>query len=175
MAAGIFYYSSPSAPQNSDFSTDLAAAPTLASTSPEALAREVPEGWKEYTSSRYRFSLFYPQGLAVQSFNEGGGAQTVTFQNTTTVEGFQIFIVPYTEPQVTDERFKQDVPSGVRKELTNITIDGATGAAFYSTNTLLGETREVWFVHGGYLYEVTTLKPLGSWLDDILGTWRFGN
>jgi hypothetical protein len=81
--------------------------------------------------------------------------------------------VPYAEPQVSEERFKQDEPSGARTNLNSITVDGATGAAFYSTDVALGETREIWFVHGGYLYEVTTLKPLDTWLARIMQTWKF--
>ena len=128
---------------------------------------------REYRSAAYHFSLFYPQELKVEERSEGGGASTITFQNVEKGEGFQIFIVPYSEPQVSEQRFKQDVPSGVRKSLTNITVDGATAAAFYSADAALGETREVWFVRGGFLYEVTTLKPLDAWLDGIMRTWKF--
>lgn len=138
-----------------------------------APARQAPAGYKTYTSSLYRFSLFYPQELSLKGYDEGGGAQTIIFQNIKTAHGFQIFITPYSEPQVSTKRFKQDEPSGVRNNLTNITLDGATGAAFYSTNNLLGDTREVWVIHGGYLYEITTLKSLDMWLDTILQTWQF--
>ena len=52
-------------------------------------------------------------------------------------------------------------------------IDGASAASFYSTDVRLGDTYEVWFIHGGYLYEVTTLKPLDAWLQNIMQTWVF--
>jgi hypothetical protein len=133
----------------------------------------IPEGLREYQSTMYHFSLLYPQELSVAETAEGGGASTVTFQNVQEVKGFQIFIVPYAEAQISDARFKEDEPSGVREQLTNIVLDGATGAAFYSTDAALGETREVWFVRGGYLYEVTTLRPLDSWLSQIMQTWQF--
>ena len=73
---------------------------------------------------------------------------------------------------IDDARFKQDEPSGVRNDLQDVSIDGAIGASFYSTTATLGDTAEIWFIHGGYLYEVTTLKPLASWLSTILSTWR---
>lgn len=135
--------------------------------------REVPAGAREYRSAEYNFSILYPENLTVSEHSEGRGATTITFQNTKTVAGFQIFIVPYGEPQVSEERFKLDEPSGIRESLTPITIDGATGASFFSTNLMLGDTREVWFVHGGYLYEVTTLKSLDPWLGQIMQTWEF--
>jgi hypothetical protein len=31
-------------------------------------------------------------------------------------------------------------------------------------NSVMGDTREIWFIHGGFLYEVTTYKQLDSWL-----------
>jgi hypothetical protein len=37
----------------------------------------------------------------------------------------------------------------------------------------MGDTREVWFIHGGFLYEVTTYKQLDSWLAPIMQTWQF--
>lgn len=137
------------------------------------ITRVAPAGMREYRSTAYHFSLFYPQELTVGERPEGGGAATITFQNVEKGEGFQIFITPYNESQVSEERFRQDVPSGVRESLTNVVVDGATGAAFYSTSIALGATREVWFVHDGFLYEVTTLKPLDTWLGKIIQTWEF--
>ena len=195
LVIGYFVYTSPRTPPAATpyelAFPELATAPdTVAATAPTTVhlgvsppseaasavsspARTPPSGTKEYKSTAYHFSLFYPQELAVEERQEGGGATTITFQNVEKAEGFQLFIVPYTEPQVSAERFKRDVPSGVRNNLTNITVDGATAAAFYSTNTELGDTREVWVVRGGFLYEVTTLKPLDIWLGEIIKTWRF--
>ena len=142
---------------------------------PKSTGREVGAGSKEYYSSEYNFSLLYPDALSVKEFSEAGGAMTITFEQDDgkTLSGFQIFIVPFSGAQITEERFKQDNPSGVRKNLKDIMLDGATGASFYSTNATLGDTAEVWFVRGGYLYEVTTFKELDTWLADILSAWRF--
>lgn len=140
---------------------------------PSFIERSVPEGSREYRNDTYHVSLFYPQELSVAERAESGGAMTITFQNEKEVKGFQVFIVPYAEPQVSEARFRQDEPSGVRTNVRNATIDGATAAAFYSTNAALGDTAEIWFVHGGYLYEVTTLKPLDTWLSGIMQTWKF--
>ena len=98
---------------------------------------------------------------------------TVTFQNEKEVKGFQLFIVPYAESQVSEARFKQDEPSGVRTNVRTITLDGATGASFNSIDVALKETHEIWFVHAGYLYEVTTFKSFDTWLAAIMQTWKF--
>jgi len=137
--------------------------------------RPVPSDFAEYYNPHYGFSILYPNNLTVAEHNEGGGAITVTFENIgqKTVEGFQIFIVPFIGDKITDARFKQDIPSGVRKNLKNIKVDGATGASFYSTDGILGDTAEVWFIHGGYLFEANTFKEYDTWLSGILSSWKF--
>ena len=140
-----------------------------------ATARQAPNDWREYRNVAYHFSLFYPPEFKVKEHSEGEGATTITFQNIQTGEGFQIFILPYKEQQISEERFKRDVSSGIRKNMADVTIDGVVGATFYSTNVLLGETAEVWFIKDGFLYEVTTLRSLDQWLSKIMQTWLFIN
>ena len=145
----------------------------IANFSKNTESRQVRDGWREYKSVAYRFSLLYPENLEINEHKEGGNAITITFQDAKKGEGFQIFILPYGENQVSGERFKQDIPTGVRKDMSDIIIDGATGAAFYSRDAILGETREIWFIRSGLLYEVTTLAELDTWLSEIMKTWRF--
>lgn len=133
--------------------------------------REAPSGSTEYRNTRFRFSLFYPEGMKVETFSEGGSAMTFTFSDE--AHAFQIFVVRYREPQVTPERFHMDVPSGVQKDLRNVTIDGVHAASFYSENAAVGETAEVWIIHGDYLYEITAPKALAGWLSDIMQSWKF--
>jgi hypothetical protein len=146
-----------------------AQATSTASTEP----RTPPRGYTEYQNTTYGFSLFYPSDLSLSVSNGGGDSETIVLQDVKTVRGFQVFIVPYSGTQVTEQRFLEDEPSGVSDDLQNITVDGAAAAAFYSTDPDLGDTYEAWFIHGGYLYEVTTLKPLASWLSQIMETWQF--
>lgn len=134
-----------------------------------------PEGATcvEYRNEKYHFSIFRSSLKEVKEFDEGGGASTVTFENLNDVRGWQLFVVPYGAAQVTEQRFRKDVPSGVRTNVQDITVDGAVGAAFYSKDASLGETFEVWFVHDGFLYELTTLKSLEPNLRERLATWKF--
>lgn len=134
--------------------------------------RQPPDGWREYVSTPYKFSLFYPADMKVSEYDEGSGAFTVTFENVSDVQGFQIFIVPYTQEQVSEARFRRDEPSGVRNDPTAITVDGAVGAAFYSKDAALGDTREIWFIKNGFLYEATTLKSEAPLLDTIMQQWK---
>lgn len=136
-------------------------------------ARVPPAGWKEHRNDTYKFSLLYPEGLTMKEFKEAGKAMTVTFEDVAGGKEFQMFIVPYANAEITPERFKSDIPSGVKENETDVTISGAKGKQFFSRDRLLGDTREIWFVHGGFLYEVTTHKSLDAWIQNILTTWRF--
>jgi len=44
---------------------------------------------------------------------------------------------------------------------------------FYGNNPIMGDTREVWFINGGYLYEVATYKSLDTWLAGTMQSWKF--
>jgi hypothetical protein len=37
----------------------------------------------------------------------------------------------------------------------------------------MNDTREVWFIKGGLLHEVTTYKELDAWLKPIMQFWKF--
>ncbi len=54
-----------------------------------------------------------------------------------------------------------------------MTIDGVAATMFYGSNPIMGDTREIWFINAGFLYEVTIYKQLGlapvSWTG--LGSW----
>jgi hypothetical protein len=175
LALGVWYLRTPGGA-----ALPAAAALAPASTTPEE-SRAAPArcgqsagaSCVEFRSAQYHFSVFTSDQKQVNTYDEGGGAATFTFENFDTVHGFQIFVVPYSGTQITDARFAKDEPSGVRTGLTNVTVDGAPGAAFYSYDQNLGDTYEVWFIHGGYLYELTTLKALAPNMQERLATWKF--
>jgi hypothetical protein len=116
--------------------------------------REVPAGFREYYNPRYHFSILYPEALKVKEFNEGEGAMTITFEKVGSTEGFQLFIVPYSKPQVNKDRLQKDLPSGVQKDLKSVTLAGATGAAFFSYDATIGETAEVWVIKNNFLCRI---------------------
>jgi|SRR6185295_12003934 len=143
------------------------------SNSPPTLATTTPAGYVSYTSTKYQYSLSYPPYLHIKEYEESGGAHTVIFQDPDTNAGFQIYVVPFSGTHISKARFLLDESSGVMINPTDIMIDGTRATMFFGKNSIMGETREVWFIHGGYLYEVTTYKELDSWLAGILGTFHF--
>lgn len=135
---------------------------------------DIPEGYKEYRNDPYKFKLFFPSDLSWKEYHEKQGALTVTFRkNDGTNGGFQVFIVPYNDSQISPQRFRLDEPSGIRNQETAIVLDNSPATMFFSTNAVMGDSREVWFIKNGFLYEVTTYKELDSWLAEIMTTWKF--
>lgn len=145
--------------------------PALASSTPQTQA--APNGMREYANSTFHFSLLYPNDLQATEYKEQGGALTVTFEDPATSEGFEIYVTPFSATQITESRFKLDEPSGTFLQPTNVVIDGTQATMFFGYNSIMGDTREVWFIHGGFLYEVATYKALDSWLAQIMESWKF--
>lgn len=144
----------------------------LTSTSESELSREAPEGYKEYRSEKFGISFFYEEDFEALEF-EDKGAYTLVFQNPAEGRGFQMFVIPYGAKVIGDERFLNDVPSGVRENVTTERIDGREAVAFHSNDMTLGDTFEFWFIEHGYLFEITTLKELEPRLRQRLASWKF--
>lgn len=134
----------------------------------------LPEESVLYKNDKYGFSLHYPQGLIFKEFDEGAGAQTIVFQKPNDVKtGFQIYITPYTEATITGQRILFDV-SGAVSDLKEENIrDDFLVATFISEASILGKTREIWWLHGGFLFELTTFASLDGWIRDIVKTVEF--
>jgi len=135
--------------------------------------KQIAEGWRGYENAAFRFRLLYPEELSVREYTESGNAMSATFEDPQTGEGFQIYVTPYGETQITKEHFQLDIPSGVMKEPTDVIIGGVQGTMFFSKNSIMGDTREVWFINNGFLYEVVTYKQLDAWLGTVMQTWKF--
>ena len=135
--------------------------------------RETPKGLLEYKNTTHGFSLLYPEGIVISEPLEDASTATITFQDVENGSGFQIFIVPNNSPRISEERFIKDVSSGVRTNVENTTVGITQAVSFHSEDFFLGETQEVWFIHEGFLYEVTTLRSLDEWIFTIMDTWLF--
>src|SRR5262245_4698375 len=70
--------------------------------------------------------------------------------------------------KITEERFMMDEPSGVRNDQTETSVDGAQALAFHGFDAVMGQTYEVWFIKGDFLYEVSTYKELEPGLESDL-------
>ncbi len=145
--------------------------PPLSQSTPQT--QQATEGMLAYQNAAFHFGLLFPDNLQAIEYKEQDRAVTVTFQDTKTDQGFEVYVTPYADQQITAQRFKLDEPSGVMQSPTDIIVDGTRATMFFGSNSIMGDTREVWFIHGGYLYEVTTYKEFDSWLAGIMQTWKF--
>lgn len=131
------------------------------------------EGMREYRSEFYHFQLFYPDTFTVTVYPEAESGRTIVFSNALTGEQFQIFMIPYGAPAISDARIKTDIPGGVMDAPQHVTIDDISATAFLSYSSALGDLREIWFVNKGFLYEVTAPLSLDDWLAELITTWMF--
>jgi len=127
----------------------------------------------EYKNAERGFTLDYPQELQVKDTDEGETTHTIVFSDSTGEKSFQIFFTPYFGDQITQSRILEDVPSGTFTEPIEVVIGGSIHALAFESTLDIGEIREVWFIHNGYLFEVSTYKDLDSWLAGIMNTWKF--
>ena len=148
---------------------------SLSSSTPDTVSESAvqPPNTKKYESTLYHISLFYPDDLDASEKPLKSNSMIIAFKGTAAKSGFQIFVTPYNEPKISQKRFLQDEPSGVMNNPANITINGVSATEFYSTNDAMGATREIWFLRGGWLYEITAPQSLDSWLLQIMETLRF--
>jgi hypothetical protein len=138
-----------------------------------ASSTNVAQDTAVYSDPNFKFALSYPKDLEVHVYDEDDGSRTVTFEGASPGEGFQVYVTPYAETAITDAQFKKDDPSGVMQDSQDVSIGGVPAKVFTGHNDEMGDTREVWFIHNGYLYEVTTYKALDSWLTNIMESWKF--
>jgi hypothetical protein len=141
-----------------------------------------------YTDSQYKFSFEYPKDFTATKFREGEEGDTILVQKQGSKDGFQIFITPFDEPgPLTEERVKQDLPDlKMENSEQRVLKNGVPALIFFSEETSLGKTREIWFIHpvrnpdsngasNYYLYQVSTYKELDSLVAAIISTWKFAN
>lgn len=157
-------------------------------------AGDTVKAGKIFSDSDKQFTLNYPPDLVVVESSPEDSVKTITFESRETRpptrlaeatakrageagRGFEITILPFDEDgPPTPERIMEDLPDAVIKNPKNITIgDNITALAFDSTDENIGDTSEIWFVRGGYLYQAVTYREFSAELEKIVGTIEFKN
>ena len=140
-------------------------------------------GLKSYTHPTYKFSLEYPEGFNVSSFDEEPG-EMVLFQKPGTKDGFQVFVTAFDEPgPITFDRVKKDIPDLIIESPQETFLGPAKNIRaliFFSSGSSLGKTREVWFIWpenpnlaGNYFYQVTAPAEFDAEFSKIMATYTF--
>lgn len=136
-------------------------------------SRIIPPNYNHYWNTEYQFSLFHKKSFVVKEYVEDNRSITIVFQDQESGQGFQIYITPYFEDNITEEQFLKDIPSGVKNNEQKTFIDGVEAVAFRSEDSILGETIELWFIKYGLLYEITAESGMESLIKEIVSSWRF--
>lgn len=121
-----------------------------------------------------KFTVEPPQGFSKRELIDGEN-RIILIENPKG-ESVQITVSPYDEGQnISPERIKRDVPDMEIKSPHDILVGGeGKGISFVSNNEAFnGNSIEVWFVAGNYLYQVSSDLELKPIVDDIIRTWQF--
>lgn len=144
---------------------------------PAAIA-EIPtyQYTETYTSPTYKFTFKYPKDFTIQEIPTDTG-ETIIVQNIPMKIGVQIVISKFDGPDIdlTQDYIQTQVPDMKITESQELLV-GANrkGLAFLSDNENFGgKSREVWFVYGGNLYQISTYAELDPFLKGLFGTWQF--
>lgn len=131
-----------------------------------------------YANQTYGFSLKYLAGLKTREFADPSGTgDVVLIADFKTGYGMQILITPWTGPaDLTADYIKTQLPNLQIVEPQTITV-GSTGRAAsgvsFMDGTGSGANRQIWFAHGGDMYQITSPADFDPVLRDIMGTWTF--
>ncbi|MBU1102571.1 hypothetical protein KJ853_02860 [Patescibacteria group bacterium] len=130
--------------------------------------------FKNYIHAGYGFSFDYPADWSVDIFKDDVGDVAV-IQNAET--GILIYVYPFDEPgPITKERILRDVPDMTIENGRQIKI-GEAGVIdvliFDSDEREMGPSKEMWFVHGGFLYQISAAEGSGEALNKIIESWKF--
>ena len=145
-------------------------------TVPDAANFDLGDLAQEHRDPQFGFSFRYPKDLKVSRAALSDGSVSVAISGGKEgTAGFQILITPLDEPLTLDtERIRADLPDLVISESKEFSIDGGTGVLFASDDPgFNGDSREVWFVRGTVLFQISTYGRNEKLLDAILKTWRF--
>jgi hypothetical protein len=132
---------------------------------------------KKFTDAKRGFSFSYPESLSASTFSDGAGGEVILVQSAEKAQGFQIVISSFDEQgtTLTREMIQKDIPGLDIRDVQDLLLgESGRGVAFLSDNSSFGgNSREVWFVYSGHLYQISTYARLDPLLQAVLGTWKF--
>lgn len=130
-----------------------------------------------YTNAEYGFSFRYPDALHIGgNMTSSDGVTTILVQDAVQHIGFQIYITPFTDsdPVITAARIAQSLPDLVIRDAQAVQVGDSQGLSFLTKDASFGESRQVWVVYKGNLYQISTYDAQGALLEKVLATWIFG-
>ncbi|OHA17848.1 MAG: hypothetical protein A2664_00080 [Candidatus Taylorbacteria bacterium RIFCSPHIGHO2_01_FULL_46_22b] len=132
---------------------------------------------ENYNNPTYNFSFKHPKDFSVSSVSSGDGGDAILVQNLAKNIGVQILVTPFDggDVDITAEVIQGDIPDMKILDPQEVLVgNNRKGLAFMSDNEAFGgKSREVWFVYGGYLYQISTYADFDEFLKGLFSTWEF--
>jgi hypothetical protein len=135
------------------------------------------DDWLFYFNNHYGFSFRYPLDFRISEFEDNGNFVALA-EGAGEKRSFQIFVIPWDESAsiITKERIKQDLPNmKISEPKTAVLSNNIRAFIFLSEASGVGDTREVWIVNNGFLYQITASIKIDAELSRIVGSMIFGN
>lgn len=131
-----------------------------------------------YVDPTYGFSFQYPDGFTVTTVPSSGEGQgdTILVESEDKKVGIQMILSPYgSDVDITAALVQADIPNMKVSDPQTVEIGmSRRGLAFRSDNPAFGgQSREVWFVFEGTLYQISTYAAYDEFLKGLFGTWKF--
>ena len=132
---------------------------------------------QRYADTSNHFSFNYPADFTITNLPADNGATAILVQSIPKHVGVQILVTPYTDTEVdmTADIIHASIPDIEIHDSQPVNVRPTRkGLAFISDNKSFGgQSREVWFIFGGNLYQISTYLELDDFLKGIFATWQF--
>ena len=122
------------------------------------------------------FSFEYPEGLTAGSFTDpDSGAETITVQDAGKHVGFQVYVSAWqgTGSVITSSDVTSQLPQIGAHDFATLQVGDVEALAFSASDPNFGDSRQVWFVRGGALYQASTYLTQAALLEKVVGTWQW--
>lgn len=91
-------------------------------------------------------------------------------RNSTLTSEVQIFLTRSDEGEINPERLLGELSESDIGKMREVEVAGVKGVSFVSDG---GEMRQVWFTHGGFLYQLTAEHSSAGLFEQLLSQWEF--
>jgi len=124
------------------------------------------------------FSFNYPDSFnhtdLIETLEGGEEIRNIIFRGKSERETFQLIVSGFDSEPVTIARLQVDLPELSADNPQEISVEGARGVVFTTTDSESGiTTREIWFSQSDKLYQISTYPEFDGEMEEILLTWRW--
>jgi hypothetical protein len=143
--------------------------------SPQALDSVMAEPFdKTYESPDFHFSFKYPDGFVVNPVQQDNGT-IFTISEPKSGINFQIEVGPFNDPAttITAERVRSDLPNEVIIDPQPVIFGSHNAGTTFQSKNVDIDTREIWFVANGLLYQISSPVEFEPVLKNLMLTWKF--